>query len=187
MKTFAGLIIPLISTLGLTEAASAQALVLGGGSAQECYQKTKFGDPGRLSSVKICEKALDEDFLNKKDRAATHINTAILYMRSGKYDDAARHYKESITAMPNLPEAYISYSANFIYQGNYTRALELVNKGIDLGTDKMPEALYNRSIAYDRMKNYKLAYKDLKRALELRPDWEPASKAIEKYVVVKNG
>jgi len=47
----------------------------------------------------------------------------------------------------------------------------------------MPEALYNRAIAYDRLQNYKGAYKDLKQALVLRPDWEPAMNLLSGYQV----
>jgi hypothetical protein len=48
----------------------------------------------------------------------------------------------------------------------------------------MPEALYNRAIAYDRLDEFSLAYKDLKEALVLRPDWDVALKAINNYEVV---
>jgi lipoprotein NlpI len=47
----------------------------------------------------------------------------------------------------------------------------------------MPEALYNRAVAYDRLENYKGAYKDLKQALVLRPDWEPALALLSGYQV----
>ena len=162
----------------------AQIVVHGGGKAKDCYQKTKRNDPGRKSTIKLCEEALAEETLLGDNEAATHINTAILYMRRGDYTDADRHYNEAIALRPKLSEAYISQAANHIYQGDYDAAVKAVTTGIDLGTDKMPEALYNRAIAYDRLENYTLAYKDLKQALVLRPDWEDAVKAISRYDVV---
>ena len=68
-------------------------------------------------------------------------------------------------------------------------AIEALSKAIALpqtgAVGKLPEALFNRSIAYDRNQNYKAAYLDLRRALELRPDWPPALAAIKRYNVKK--
>ena len=85
---------------------------------------------------------------------------------------------------PDIPEVHINLSAKHIYTGDYNAALDSVNKAIDLGTDKMPEALFNRAMAYDHLKKYDLAYRDLKKALEMRPDWQPALNAIDNYEVV---
>jgi tetratricopeptide (TPR) repeat protein len=85
---------------------------------------------------------------------------------------------------PNLPEAYINDSAALIYMGQHQDAVMAINHAIELGTKKMPEALYNRSMAYHHLKEYGKAYKDLKHALLLRPDWAPALLSLEKYDVV---
>ena len=178
------LVIALCTTLTFSSPAFAQIIVSGGGKASACYQKTKHNDPGRKSTIQLCEEALSEEPLIGKNRAATHINTAILYMRSEAYAEAQSHFNEAISLKPELPEAYISLAANHIYQGDYAAAIDAVTIGIDLGTEKMPEALYNRAIAYDRLEQYSLAYKDLKQALVLKPDWEDAIKALSRYDVV---
>jgi len=178
------LLVSVSASVFFSAPAYAQIVVNGGGKAKECYQKTKRGDPGRKSTIKLCETALATEVLTGTNEAATHINTAILHMRSGDYSKADMHYNEAITLRPKLSEAYISHAANHIFQGNYEAAVKSVTTGIELGTDKMPEALYNRAIAYDRLKQYTLAYKDLKQALALRPDWDDAVKAISRYDVV---
>jgi len=65
--------------------------------------------------------------------------------------------------------------------GEYQAAITAIDKSIELGTTKMPEALFNRAMAYDHLKQYNKAYADLKKALELRPDWAPALAAIDNY------
>ena len=161
----------------------AQSLVVGDGGAQECYFNVKHGDPGRTTTIRACKKALSDPNLSKKDEAATHVNLGILLMRAKKYDEARRQYKNAIELQPKLSEAYINYAANLIYLGDFTEAVEASNKGIALGTKKMPEALFNRAMAYDNMRQYNLAYTDLKKALSLRPDWQPALRAIDNYEV----
>ena len=180
---FKFIITALTVTFCFSAPAYAQVVVNGGGAAKDCYDKTKRNDPGRKSTLNICKKALLDFSLTPDNKAATHINTAILYMRSGNYVEANGHYQKAITLRPKISEAYISLAANYIYQGEFEAAIKAVNIGIDLGTEKMPEALYNRAIAYDNLENYSAAYKDLKQVLALRPDWDAAIRAIDNYEV----
>lgn len=175
-----------LSLLCLPISAFGQIVVLGSGDAQTCYQFARDGNPGSSDALRTCLSALQLDLL-RKDEAATHINTGILYMRNGEYDKSRVQYQSAIALSPNLPEAYINYGAALIYMYETDAAIETLTKAISLEqtqqVEKLPEALFNRSIAYDRKLNYKAAYLDLKRALELRPDWPPAVAAIKRYDV----
>jgi len=172
-----------LTALLLPNMASAQVTVFGSGAAKDCYLQTKTGDPGRISTIQLCESALDEISLSQKNRVATYVNIGILNMRAGRYKKANSWYERALNADIGISETYINYAASLIYMGAHEKAIKYVSKAIELGTDKMPEALYNRAIAYDYTQNYRLAYKDLKRALELKPDWPPAIKAINNYSV----
>ncbi len=169
-----------------SSSAFAQSLVIGDGGAQECYYSVKHGDPGRASTITNCELALRDPNLSKKDEAATHVNLGILLMRAKEYDNAHKNYKLAIDMQPKLSEAYINYAANLIYLGDFDQALQASNKGIELGTNKMPEALFNRAMAYDNLDQYNEAYADLKKALTIRPNWQPAVKAMGNYEVSSN-
>jgi len=169
--------------LSFAGTAFAQSLVIGDGGAQECYYSVKHGDPGRALTIKNCKTALKDPHLSKKDEAATHVNLGILLMRSKRYDASRAHYERAIKMQPKLSEAYINYAANLIYLGDFEDAITACNKGIELGTKKMPEALFNRAMAYDNLRRYNEAYADLKKALSLRPDWGPALRAIDNYEV----
>ena len=166
-------------------AARAQIVVLGNGPAQACYLSAKTGNSGTQSAIRECEHALKNIVLSRKDEAATHTNLGILLMRKGDYKTAQIHYKRAIELRPKTAEAYINYGASLIYAEKYQDAISTLNTAIDLGTEKMPEALYNRSIAYNRVEDYKKAYKDLKQALLLKPEWPVALKALENYKVIR--
>ena len=170
-------------SLLISQTVLAQSLVLGDGKANACYLSVRHGDQGRSTTIRNCTEALNSFDLDHKDKAATHVNLGILYMRSGDNIKARKHYDMAISMTPDMPEAYINNSAALIYMGKYARAIEAINKAIDLGTNKMPEALYNRAMAYDHQKQYGKAYKDLKQALVLRPNWQPALRAIDNYEV----
>lgn len=171
-----------VFSLSMTASASAQIVVQGGGAARDCYMSTKMGNPGRLGTIKTCRVALTEA-LSNKDLAATHVNLGVLLMRKGDYSDAQTHYAKAIKLRPNLAEAHINHAASLIYTADYSAAVKSIDMAIEIGTEKLPEALYNRAVAYDRLENYKGAYKDLKQALVLRPDWAPALDLISGYQV----
>jgi len=185
MTYLSKLLVTCAATFSLTTTASAQIFVGGNGAAQQCYMSTKLGNPGRISAIRKCEEALKNiDLnLNRKNEAATHVNLGILLMRKGDNEKAQVHYKRAIELRPKAAEVYINYAASLIYTGEYQNAITTVNTAIDLGTEKMPEALFNRAMAYNRLQNYRGAYKDLKQALVLKPEWPVALKALENYTV----
>ncbi len=162
----------------------AQSSVFGDSGGAQCYQRVSSGDMGRPMTLRDCQKALKSPSLTFEDKAATHVNLGILYMRAGQNEKARIQFSAALTMTPRLPEAYINDSAALIYLGNHQEAVSAINHAIELGTTKMPEALYNRSMAYHHLKEYRKAYKDLKQALVLRPDWGPALLSLEKYDVV---
>jgi tetratricopeptide (TPR) repeat protein len=182
MTQFSKLLLASIFSLSVTATVSAQVIVQGGGAARDCYMSTKSGNPGRIGAIQTCHTALSE-FLPTKDMAATHVNLGVLLMRKGDYTEAQTYYAKAIEMRPNLAEAHINHAASLIYTADYSAAIASIDKAIEIGTEKMPEALYNRAVAYDRLQNYKGAYKDLKQALILRPDWEPALALLSGYQV----
>jgi len=183
MKT-TNMILGLILALCAANTASAQLIINGAGEARDCYLSVKNGDQGRKTTIRDCEQALRNISLSPKDEASTHVNIGILYMRAGDFDKAQASYGEAIDMRPKLSEAYINRAASMIYTGQYQVAIKDANMALELGTDKRPEALYNRAIAYDNLDQFNQAYYDLKEALELRPEWPPAMKAISNYQVV---
>ena len=158
----------------------AQIIVQGGGIANECYKNTKFESTSKLMSINICYKALKEP-LSKKDKAATHVNLGILLMRRGEYLKAQEQYTKAARAQPSLSEIYINLAASKIYTKNYMQAMKAATKAIEMGTDKLPEALYNRAIAHDNLGLSDKALADLVLALEIRPNWPPATNMISLY------
>ena len=176
-----------MGTALVAPSAFAQSIVFGDGAAKACYYDVKTGNPGSFDAIKTCRHALRSKDTLPRDIPATHVNLGILYMRSGQYKKARDQYEQAIALKPELAESYINYAADLIYLGQPKQAIAAASKALELGTDKRPEALYNRALAYDRLERYDAAYQDLKRALKLKPGWKPALKAIDNYEVVPAG
>jgi len=165
--------------------ASAQIVIQGDGAPRACYLSVKAGDQGRPATIKKCLDALESYDLSLKNRTALHTNIGILYMRAGKYEKATAWFDTSIALAPKTAETYINYAAALIHSNDFTGAIKMANIALEYNPtrEKNPEALYNRAIAYDRLEKHGHAYRSLKQALELRPDWPPALKAIDNYEV----
>lgn len=173
-------------SLLMAGSATAQIVVHGSGAARDCYITTKAGNKGSIGAIQSCREALTDLNLTRKHEAATHVNLGILLMRKGDYEDSLKNYARALDIRPTLSQIYINRAAAQIHMGNYQAALDDANKAIEMGTDQMPEALFNRAVSYDRLEDYTSAYKDLKQVLVLRPEWKPAEALISGYVVTSN-
>jgi len=172
-----------LAILIFAPAAEAQVIVGGNSEARTCYMRAKTDQAGHYASIKTCENALTNISLNQKDLAATHVNLGILLMRRGDYEKSLRAYERAAELRPELAETHINRGACLIFLSRPEEAVDALSESIDLGTDNLPEALYNRAIAYERLGQVKEAYFDFKKAQELRPDWELPGRALERYQV----
>lgn len=174
----------LVLSLAISAQAQAQVVVQGNSEARACYMAAKMDEAGRKTSIRRCETALEDEFLDRKDRSATYVNMGILRMRRGDHTSALAAYDAAIKIKPQLAEAHINRGACLIFLSRPEEAIASLSKSIELGTDHLPDALFNRAIAYERLGDIKPAYKDFKRAADLRPEWKAPIRALERYQVV---
>lgn len=176
-----------LAVTAMASTAQAQLLVIGQGDAAVCYQDTIRGNQGSFSAIQTCSAALTQSN-SHKDQAATYVNRGVLYMRKGDQVRATQDYRRALKMMPELTEAHINLAASLIRQEKFEEAILSLNAALeDKDGTRRAEALYNRAIAFDWTDDYRGAYFDLKEALALRPDWEPAVKLISRYDVQPAG
>lgn len=156
--------------------------VFGSGYARECFQAVKKDRMFNARALELCDAALEQEPLSSSNRAATHINRGILYMRQQSHARAMRDYEAGLALMPDMPEAKINVGAVLYYLGRYSEAVTALDQGV---TAKNPEtraaAYYNRGIAQEQLGNYEAAYTDYGRALASDPEFEPAAKQLKRF------
>lgn len=87
---------------------------------------------------------------------------------AGDQNNAIRLYMQSLQLEPRQLTAYRRMSQFFEEKGMYDKALEYLNKGIELKPDAV---LYSkRAVVYISLKNYALAKKDDEEAIRLKND-----------------
>ena len=173
------------SLLVAASAAQAQVVItLGSGAAHDCFLHAKSGH-NLSDGVGICTNALEHDMLGRKDRAGTYDNRGVLLDMLGRTQQAREDFNAAITLDPSLGDPYVNLGAMLIKKGQYADALVQINKGLDLGMAFPHIGYYDRAVAQQMLGQYKEAYYDYKKVLELEPNFVMASERLKDFTVTR--
>src|SRR6185436_12559380 len=175
-----------VMVAGLAAApAQAAVTVIGGGMARSCYEAVEYEKVSNEKAIDICSMALEQEDLNKRNKAATYTNRGILFMRTGRNQRALYDYNRSIALMPNLYETKVNLGAALYGLERYTEALAALNEGVlTESVDARAIGFYNRGLAYEKLGDLQQAYEDFRRALNTNPEVTMAAKQMERFTVV---
>lgn len=160
--------------------------VIGGGLAQSCYEAAETQLVAVSRAIEICDAALQQEALRRRDKAATYTNRGILHMRSGNNARALFDYQRSLETMPDLKEAKVNLGAALYNLKRYPEALAALNEGI--GTDQFEAQVvgyYNRGLTHEKLGDLQSAYEDFRQALDLKPDFKLAADQLDRFTVIK--
>ena len=177
------LLIAAAATALVAETASAQVFVIGNGLGGDCFQKTKNRYSNFRAADDVCTRALREEAMTRTNRAATYVNRGVLRMREGKYDVALADYSEALSLQPDLGAAYLNTGAAYIYQRDFQSALAPLNRAIELESNDLFAAYYNRAIARENTGDVAGAFEDFSTSLEINPDWDLAIRQLTRFSV----
>jgi tetratricopeptide (TPR) repeat protein len=135
--------------------------------------------------VQVCNRALEHDPLSKKDRAGTYDNRGVLLDLSGRTQAAADDFNAAIALDPTLGDPYVNLGAMLIKKGQHQEALIQINRGIELGMNYPHIGYYDRAVAEQMLGQFKEAYYDYKKVLELEPNFAMASERLKDFVVTR--
>jgi tetratricopeptide (TPR) repeat protein len=161
--------------------------VLGGGMARDCYLAVKSGKLGNAQALTVCDLALEQERLTKKNRAATLVNRGILHMRDGRNGRALADFEASLKLLPDLLEAKVNQGAALYGLDRLDEAMAALNEGIHVSDiDALSTAYYNRALVYLRKGDVQASYDDFKMALQVNPQMTPAAKQLERFQVISS-
>lgn len=162
--------------------ANAVTLVLGGGLSVECYSTAENGDPNEAFDV--CTRALRDPNMTVRDRAATFINRSVIRLRVRDYNGAVEDADQAITRWPSLSEAYVNRGAALINLNRPRDAMKELDQAIGMGMDKLHLAYYNRAMAKEMVQDVRGAYGDLRRVVEIDPNYTLATEQLKRFQIV---
>ncbi len=167
-------------------AASAQVTVIGGGIARDCYEAVKFGLGRPADAEELCTRAIELEALNLENKAATYTNRGVLRMRMGNYDAALADYAIAKRIRPETGATWLNEGAAFIFKKDFNSALVSLEKAIELNSEDLYAAYYNRAIAKENTGDVEGAYFDFVKSKELNPDFEKTDAQLARFTVTTN-
>ena len=170
-----------VGIVATTSQSQAVTIVIGGGLATECYATAEYGDA--FTAYDICTRALSNQALSVRDRAATYVNRSVIRLRVRDFAGAIADVDQSIQRWPQLSEPYVNRGAALINLDRPQEALVELDKAIAMGLDKLHLAHYNRGLAKEKMNDARGAYADYRRALELDPTFTLANEQLQRFLV----
>jgi len=169
--------------LALAGSAAAQSVdVWSGGLASQCAQAAKDGLAGPQYE-QVCTDSLEKELLAPRDRAGTYVNRGIIKLRDKRYLDAMQDFDVAIKYQSNLAEAYVNRAAARIGAHQFQDSLSDVDNALMLGVKEPEKAYYNRALAHEWLDDYKAAWLDYQKALELAPDWQLVKDQLARFTV----
>lgn len=173
------------ASLFATSANAQMVVVHGRGPAQDCYVAAARGDSDRRS-IALCDLALNHDFLTRQDRAATHINRGVLYLRRGADLRALSDFNNSVAINPDVGEAHLMRGIAFLQLRRFGEANEALTQAISLNVARPERAYYYRGAASEEAGNTRAAYADYRRAADLAPGWRSPQTELARFQVRRN-
>lgn len=169
-----------------TTSANAQMVVVHGrGPAQDCYVSAARGDSDR-GAIAVCDLALNHDFLTRQDRAATHVNRGVLYLRRGADARALSNFNDAVAINPGVGEAHLMRGIALLQLGRLGEANDAITQAISLNVVRPERAYYYRGAANEEAGNTHAAYADYRRAADLAPGWRSPQTELARFQVRRN-
>ena len=165
-------------------AAPAAVTVIGSGFARACYEHSRSQQTSQ-QSMADCNRALSEEALTVRDRAATFVNRGILNMQARKHAAALADYENAIRVKSDLAEAYVNKGIALVHSGGRdSEAINAISQGLALNPIRPEVAYYTRGVAHEMLGNAKAAYDDYRQAAALKPEWQEPKTQLKRFTVV---
>jgi len=166
--------------------AHAAITVIGGGMARDCYEAVEFEKVSADAALAVCDLAIEQESLSRKNRAATLVNRGIIHMRAQRNDRALWDFEKGLALAPDLLEAKVNLGGALYGLKRYEDAMAALNEGVKTeSVNARAIGYYNRALTFEKLGNLQSAYEDFQRALETKPDFTQAAEQMSRFTVVK--
>lgn len=194
MKGLVVLCLPLaVVALGgaspMVKNSSNRLTISGNSQARACSENATLVADHKMAprfAVETCTEALEIEALTPLERARTFNNRGVVRMgmadehmlAEGDFDSAAR-------TLPWMGESYLNRGAILLRDARFADAKVQFERSLELGLAEPWKAYYNRAVAHEGLGDVRSAYLDYQKALELKPDWEPAVSQLARFRLVR--
>ena len=156
--------------------------------ARQCFDSARrtvaFGETTPYARHS-CTTALSNK-LQTRDRAATHVNRAILSMALEEYESALGDFDAAMVLHPEYGAIYVNRGNVFFIHDRFVSAIDEYTKAVAAEMDEYQVAYLNRGMAHEILGHLEDAEADYRRALELSPEWGLAISKLARVLGKQN-
>lgn len=163
--------------------AIASTLTIGKTSIESCYESAHMENRSN-AAIATCNFALLNANMPMVDYAATLVNRGIIHSYRNDLESALKDYNRALEVFPENAEAYANRGVAYIRMQRHDEALSDFNKALTLTPNIPAYVYYNRASVFEALGQTKNAYKDLKKASALDPEWVLPRKELQRYHVI---
>lgn len=171
-----------VAVFSTTHHTAAAISVIGNSIAHACYEDARQAAPLHVD-IANCNRALEDEALDTRDRAATMVNRGIIRMFAANDKGALADYNGAIELQPHMGDAYLNRGILYLRTEKDADAIADLTKGLSLGSTKPEAGYYSRAIAFELAGDVKSAYLDYRKALELAPKWALPQEQLTRFQV----
>jgi len=182
---FGKTVLALGATVALAGAANAHSITVLGANADAiaCFRAAD-SETRRPDAVDACAAALRNSDLTTYDRMATFVNRGIVRFRLEDFSGAIADFDEAMRIEPNQPDAMINRGITMLAAGHdIDQSADYIERGIAGGPQRPWIGYYGRAVANELAGRDAAAYRDYRRAQELRPGWALPRQALARFSV----
>lgn len=171
------------ATLAIAAAfgAGAATMVIGG-LAGECSDRAHAGRHD-ADDLDVCSRAISYEGLSNRDLAGTYVNRGAMELMGRMNDVAHADFQAALRLMPRMGEAHIGEGAYLVGMARFGEAEGEISRGLQLGSEQPEKGYYIRAIARWGQDDFKGAYADFNRAIELKPTWSLPREQLKNFHV----
>lgn len=173
------------ATILAAGAAHAQSITVLGSNADAiaCYRAAD-SETRRPDAVRTCGVALADRDLTDRDRMATLVNRGIVQFRLDNPDAAIADFDAALALQPGQPDALINRGIAMIAGGaDLGAAATTIEQGLAGRPQRPWVGYYGLAVAHELAGRDAQAYRDYRRARDMRPGWGPAELALSRFTV----
>lgn len=148
--------------------------------ARRCGERVAAGDTADRT-VETCTRALSYRRITRESQIQVLVNRGVTYLRRREIELALADFDAVIAIAPRNGEAHLNRGAALMQQREYGAAIAAITEALGLGVSEPHKAYFNRGMARENLGDQRGAYEDYSTALEIQPDWGPASAELARF------
>lgn len=149
-------------------------------NVRRCSEAVVAGDSSDRT-VEECTRALNYRRIDRPTQLQLLINRGVTHMRRGENEPAIADFDEVIRLDRRQAEAHLNRGAVLVQMRQYGPAISAITEALGLGVREPHKAYFNRGAAREALGDLRGAYEDYSTALEIQPDWGPASAELARF------